>query len=93
MQDAFYDPDTDTLDLLAGVQDPEDVQFEVAPADVLDKETGAAIRVLQMVDDAYAAGKPKTRIPCPICGKPLRYRKDDQGRIAECPSGDFVCID
>ncbi|HHX39501.1 MAG TPA: hypothetical protein GX715_06010 [Armatimonadetes bacterium] len=87
-----FDPDAPNLDLLQGVIDPDAVQMEVAPDDEADAATGAAVRVLRRIEDAYAAGNPQLRIPCPFCGRPLRYRKDEHGCLAECPGNDFVCM-
>lgn len=87
-----FDPDAPTLDILEDVIDPDAVQIEVAPDDEADVATGAAVRVLRLIEQAYAAGKPQSRIPCPFCGRPLRYRKDKYGCLAECPGNDFVCM-
>ncbi|MDH7569593.1 MAG: hypothetical protein QHJ73_08415 [Armatimonadota bacterium] len=88
----LIDPDEEPVDLLEDVVDSTAVQIEVAPDDEPDQDTAAAMRVMRQIDEAYAAGKPNMVIPCPFCGKPLRYRKDEQGKIAECPGDDFVAI-
>ncbi len=79
-------------DLLEDVVDPDAVHLEIAPDDEADAHTAAAIRILQQISEAYAQGRPNTRIPCPFCGRPLRYRKDEAGSLADCPGGDFVCM-
>lgn len=79
-------------DILAGVVDPDGVRLEVPGDDEADAETAAVHRVLGLIDRAYAEGRRNTRIPCPFCGQPLRYRKEEHVTFAECPAGDFVCV-
>lgn len=88
----LFDPEHQPLDILEGLTDPDSVEIEVAPDEEADVETGAAIRVLRLVEKALAAGKPETLIPCPFCQRPLRYKKDKAGILAECPGGDFVAM-
>lgn len=88
----YLDPDEEGIDLLADVVDATAIQTEIPEDDEPDPDTAAAMRILRLVDEAYAAGKPDTKIACPFCGQALRYRKDEQGRLAECPGNDFVAI-
>ncbi|MBI3944814.1 MAG: hypothetical protein HY321_02770 [Armatimonadetes bacterium] len=91
-QDDLLDPEDEPTDLLAGVIDPDHVLVQVAPDDDPDAETAAAAKVMMRIDEVYAAGQPGTTILCPFCGRSLRYRKDEYGRLAECPGEDFVAI-